>query len=263
MDYSPRYTNEILAWEYDQRNNSLSSGELEWYLKYAAQAKGNILELACGSGRLLIPIAEAGYQIDGVDNAEAMLSRLRSKLFSLGRHTQSKAKLYLGDMLTFKAPYVYKMVFVGYNSLTCLETEEMILQCFRNVSSNLEKEGFFLFMIRLTDPTKFADGKKHLVIDRLDKPYVNAQTGFSVGVKLVFSLDLGSSHRVDGQTFVITDPSGKTETIEVTNHVPILTIDEYKSMLELTGFKYKVHKGYEEKPEKYPGEYVCFVCRKL
>ena len=62
-----RYTHEVLAWEYDQRNSTIAPGELAWYLKYATLGGGPILELACGSGRLLLPIAAAGYRVDGVD----------------------------------------------------------------------------------------------------------------------------------------------------------------------------------------------------
>ena len=59
-----RYCHEALAWEYDYRHK-LAPGELEWYLKYARLTGGPILELACGAGRLLIPIAQAGYRIHG------------------------------------------------------------------------------------------------------------------------------------------------------------------------------------------------------
>jgi 2-polyprenyl-3-methyl-5-hydroxy-6-metoxy-1,4-benzoquinol methylase len=64
----PRYEHEALAWEYDQRINELALGELDWYLRHAEVCQGPTLAPACGSGRLLLPIAQAGNDVDGVDN---------------------------------------------------------------------------------------------------------------------------------------------------------------------------------------------------
>ncbi len=59
---SIRYSHPILAWEYDQRNK-LEAAEFEWYLKYARSVGEPILELACGTGRLTIPLRGACGQL--------------------------------------------------------------------------------------------------------------------------------------------------------------------------------------------------------
>jgi SAM-dependent methyltransferase len=56
------------------------TADLPLVLNLAAQAGGPILELGCGTGRLLLPLAEAGHQVTGVDNSEAMLARCRAAL---------------------------------------------------------------------------------------------------------------------------------------------------------------------------------------
>src|ERR1700730_18691528 len=50
------------------------------YLGFAQHAKGRILELGCGTGRLLLPLAEAGFALTGVDRSAAMLEQARDRL---------------------------------------------------------------------------------------------------------------------------------------------------------------------------------------
>ena len=107
-----RYAHEILAWEYDYRNHAIAPGELEWYLTYVNEAGGALLELACGSGRLLIPIAKSGHEIDGVDNSTAMLMRLEERLGQLNAETKRRVRTYCADMAEFVPDRTYGMVFI-------------------------------------------------------------------------------------------------------------------------------------------------------
>ena len=54
--------------------------DLEFYLEFCRSADGKILELGCGTGRILIPAAAAGCQIDGLDASEYMLAKCRENL---------------------------------------------------------------------------------------------------------------------------------------------------------------------------------------
>ena len=58
--------------------------DVPFYLEYARQCGGPILELACGTGRILIPIAEAGYEIYGVDLSVNMLDRCKQRVAEHG-----------------------------------------------------------------------------------------------------------------------------------------------------------------------------------
>jgi len=121
-----RYTNEILAWEYDQRQPTPFPGELEWYLKYAKEEGGPILELSCGSGRLTVPMALAGFEVDGVDSSLAMLRRLTERFNGLDDTVRDKIRAYCADMLTFSPNRHYAVILVPYNSIQELETHERI-----------------------------------------------------------------------------------------------------------------------------------------
>ena len=129
----PRYDHPVLAWEYDQRQPHLFPGELEWHLKYAGVASSLILEFACGSGRLLIPIAQACYAIDGVDRSAAMLDRLREKLGASDEATRNRVRLFRADMMEFVPDRRYHTVILAYNSLQYMESKDKVVAFFRRV----------------------------------------------------------------------------------------------------------------------------------
>ncbi|HEV8051747.1 MAG TPA: class I SAM-dependent methyltransferase [Parachlamydiaceae bacterium] len=64
---------------YDLLRPEASSNEVNFYSDFLKTIKGPILEAMCGSGRILIPLLEEGYQIDGVDNAVHMLSNCQKR----------------------------------------------------------------------------------------------------------------------------------------------------------------------------------------
>ena len=77
------------------------SGDVRFYVEEAQKAGGPILELACGTGRATIPIAQAGLNIVGVDLSGDMLSIARDKISTLSQETQSRIQLVEGDMRSF------------------------------------------------------------------------------------------------------------------------------------------------------------------
>jgi len=75
--------------------------DLPFVLQLAAAANGEILELGCGSGRLLLPLAQAGHRITGIDNSHAMLSRARARLAQEPETVQQRVTLIQADMASF------------------------------------------------------------------------------------------------------------------------------------------------------------------
>ncbi len=70
---------DLLARYYDLENAEFDA-DLDFWLGLAEAADGPVLELGCGTGRVLLPLAHAGFAVTGVDNAPAMLDRLRARL---------------------------------------------------------------------------------------------------------------------------------------------------------------------------------------
>src|SRR5262245_13745570 len=73
-------------------------GDVPFYVEEARKTGGPVLELGCGTGRILLPIAESGIPIVGLDRAPSMLTVLKQKLSQYSPTTQQRVELVEGDM---------------------------------------------------------------------------------------------------------------------------------------------------------------------
>ena len=71
-------------YDLDQRN--ITKDDIPFYLEYASKLHGSILELACGTGRVTIPLANEGYNIWGIDLSKEMLDQLKVKMENLSNY---------------------------------------------------------------------------------------------------------------------------------------------------------------------------------
>lgn len=99
---------------------------------------GPALELAIGAGRIALPLAERGIQVDGIDISPAMLDQLRTKPGG------DKISVTVGDFADVPVTGVYRLIFVVWNTLFNLLTQEDQVRCFQNVAAHLTADGSFV-----------------------------------------------------------------------------------------------------------------------
>src|SRR5437016_8959956 len=87
---------------YDLMVGSISYG-IDFYVGLAREAKGPVLDICCGTGRILLPCMQAGADVDGLDLFEGMLKTLRQKATAL----HLARNLYRADMSDFPLPRRY------------------------------------------------------------------------------------------------------------------------------------------------------------
>ena len=97
-----------------------------------------LLELAVGTGRLAVPLAERGLDVHGVDTSDAMLARLRD------RDRAGHVSLALGDMVDDMPDGPFDAVVIAYNSLFSLEDATRQHACFAAVAARLAPAGVFV-----------------------------------------------------------------------------------------------------------------------
>lgn len=123
---------------YDARAEGVP-GDVEFFLGLAkeAHAAGHpVLELACGTGRVAIPIAREGVRVVGLDQSPAMLARAREKSVGL-EHVRWEE----GDMRAFELRERFSLVFIAYRSFQHLLTVDDQLSCLRCVARHLAPGG--------------------------------------------------------------------------------------------------------------------------
>lgn len=129
------------AERYDLVMGAYASGDLlKFYPQQVARYGEPVLELACGSGRLTIPLANEGVTITGMDISEEMLDLARLKA---SKHAAS-IRFLSGDMRNFDLGEKFKFIFVPAQSLSHLHRREEVEDCLSCVRRHLADEGRFL-----------------------------------------------------------------------------------------------------------------------
>jgi SAM-dependent methyltransferase len=111
-----------IARYYDLTHDHLTD-DVPFMLAQAAEAGGPALEIGCGSGRLLVPLARAGYAVTGVDRSGEMLARAEARLAALPAEARARARLLRADARTLALPAGedYAFILFGYNTFMHLD----------------------------------------------------------------------------------------------------------------------------------------------
>jgi len=94
--------------------------DLPFYRDLATAQGGRVLEIACGSGRVLAPLAEAGNEVVGLDASPYMLALAREKLMAAGPEVMSRAELVQGDMREFALGKQFDLAVIAVKSFAYL-----------------------------------------------------------------------------------------------------------------------------------------------
>ena len=107
------------------------------FLSVLAQGR-SALEFAIGTGRIAIPLAEKGVQVDGIELSPHMAERLRAKTGN------DSIPVTIGDMSTTSTNQRYGLVYLVYNTIFNLLTADDQVRCFQNAAHHLCPDGYFV-----------------------------------------------------------------------------------------------------------------------
>jgi ubiquinone/menaquinone biosynthesis C-methylase UbiE len=124
--------------------NGTGEANLRFYSKLAHTTGGPILELACGTGRITIPMAEQGFEITGVDITSEMLERARQKAQNRG----IRVEWLLDDARSLRLNRIYKFIYTTGNSFQAFLDRESQQAMLRTVYDHLHTDGIFAFETR-------------------------------------------------------------------------------------------------------------------
>ncbi len=122
-------------------------GDADFYVEKAVNAKGLVLELGCGTGRVLIQIARAGVGIWGLDLSAEMLANADRKLLNESAETRNRVTLIEGDMRTFSIDRRFALIIVPFRSFQHMMTPTAQLECLQTIARHLEPGGTLVFDI--------------------------------------------------------------------------------------------------------------------
>lgn len=208
QDYEPVISfGEDAASRYDDTPRGDEAETVEFLHRLAGA--GPVLELAIGTGRIALPLAARGVRVDGIDLSTAMVERLRAK--EGGRQLE----VTIGDFADVAVAGRYRLVYVVFNTLFNLLTQDDQVRCFVNVAQHLTDDGSFVVEAAVPSP-----------LFRLrDDQYVDAE---AIGVDEV-RLDVGRHDAVNQ----LLDESHVSLTAAGVRLSPIVTRYAWPSELDL------------------------------
>lgn len=117
----------------------------DFYLRYATACAGRILELGCGTGRILLPIAEQGCRITGLDISEHMLSKCTQKLKSITTSSTDHVRLVQGDMTNFSLDDTFELAILPAHAFQHLIKTVHQLACLSSINRHLAMKALLIF----------------------------------------------------------------------------------------------------------------------
>jgi hypothetical protein len=157
---------------------------------------GGALEFAIGTGRIALPLAERGVRVAGIDNSDAMVARLREKPGA------EQIEAVVGDMAATRVEGEFSLVYLVFNTIFNLVTQEGQVACFENAAAHLSSGGRFVIEARVPELQRLPLGQTVL-------PWRAGPDGMSYYVYDVVT------QRLSGQHYYLSDGRMEASPIEL------------------------------------------------
>ena len=212
--YSHETYGERVAGVYDEWFATFDPHAIDLLAELAGD--GPALELGIGTGRIALPLADKGIAVHGIDTAESMIARLRSKPGA------DRIPVTQGNFAEVPVDGKFALIYIAFNTFFALASQEEQVRCFRNVAAHLVPGGCFVIEAFVPDVTRFTGGQ------------VNWATKVTVDE---VQLDVGqhdlATQRVISQKIVITEGNVRLYPVQIRYCWP----SELDLMAQLAGLR--------------------------
>lgn len=264
MDAPPEYEEyAFIADLYDYIVPYRTRPDVDFFVEAALKSGGPVLEVGCGTGRILIPTARAGVEIVGLDLSPHMLEVCKERVRKEPNPVQSKIRLVRADMRGFDLGTTFNLVTLPFRPFQHLTTVADQLSCLKSIHRHLIDGGRMI--LDIFNPSLEALVQVELGKEFGDEPEFSSPDGRRVlrCHKIVSRDPFAQINQIE-LVYYITHPDGRKE--RLTHAFPMRYLFRYEAehLLVRGGFEVEtVYADYDKSPygSKYPGE-LLIVARK-
>jgi SAM-dependent methyltransferase len=250
---------------YDQVYAYRNRNDVPFFVELARESGGPVLEIGCGTGRVLIPTAEAGIEIIGMDLSSWMLAKCHEKISRQSEETQSRVELIEQDMRDFDLGRRFTLITTPFRPFQHLTTVEDQFSCLRAVRRHLDDSGRFVLDVFNPSIPALADETRKDEFG--DEPEFELDDGRRVLMRArVLDRDFTNQVIDCEMIYYVTHPSGEKERLVHRFDMRYIFRYEAEHMLARCGFEVEALYGDYDKSAvgmtEYPGDLI-FVARKM
>ena len=238
----------------------LVKDDVAFYQEYACECRGEVLELACGTGRVLIPLAQQGITITGIDASSNMLEQAQKKVNRLSAEVRERIDLQQQDMMTFTLNRTFSLIFCTFRSFQHLLTKEEQGTCLIRVKKHLDKEGIFIIHLFVPFHHLLAQKRRSMYLGTFNDPV----TGDVISRRSEVSYNLAAQTLHEDRFYEWTDKEGAVHRHMWSFELSYMFRYEAELLLEKYGFSVMaVYGDFVRSPfDYYSGEQI-FVARRV
>jgi len=248
------------AWLYDVDNRDNLHDDIPFYLGYAKQQQGEVLELGCGTGRVALALAADGFHVTGLDLSQQMLDVFREKL-TAKPELADRITLVHGNMADFAFDRKFAMVIAPFRAFQALTDDKDIDNSLACIRKQLTDNGIFIVNVFDPIPERMTEQAwcypETVQWERLDE-----RTGNYV-VKKHWGDRIDTTNRViyPHFAFEVKYPDGKTEHIVDDLSLKYYFYDQLRAVVEKAGMEVaEEYSWYDKTP--IGGREIILVCRR-
>ena len=156
MAFESLYDN-FIAEYYDASPVVNGRGDVSFYVQAVREFGGPVLELGCGSGRVTLFVARAGFKITGLDLSPKMLAKAEDKLSQLPADTRDRVTFVQGNMANFELTERFRLAIIPFRPFQHLLDVQQQLACLQCVHKHLQPGGRLVLDFFQTDPRRMHD----------------------------------------------------------------------------------------------------------
>ena len=206
--------------------------DFEFYLDMAKEYGTPILECMCGTGRMLLHLAGKGFEIEGLDLNENMLSRAEKKIANEPEEIRTRIKIWKDDLRTFSSDRKYNLIFIPFSSFLHILTHEDRFQALAQMKKYLAETGVIIIDIFNPDLTR---PENVLKFDRKTKTVPETGETFCRFYTQSFNRE---KHTIDVQyIYDLVDSGGLVRRKFNNLEIAYLFYDDVKQLADKTGLK--------------------------
>lgn len=248
---------------YDHVPRYATRPDVDFYVRAAAESGGPVLELGCGTGRILIPTARSGVEIAGLDAAAGMLDACRRRLQAEPAEVRGRVRLHHGDLRSFDLGHSFRLLTIPFRPFQHLVTVEDQLACLGAIRRHLVPGGrlvFDCFNPSIHNLAKTADGA-----ETDEEPRFTLPDGRTVVRRhRMLERDLINQVNTGELVYYVKHPDGREERLVHAFRMRCIFRFEAEHLLARAGFTLEqVYSDFDRAPygSDYPGELI-FVARR-